>query len=50
VLFVPGDVAAVRPVTGSLGDFRWDLVWLALFSALGLVLVRTSRTIRLAAG
>jgi len=46
VLFVLGGVATVGPVTGSLGDFRGDLVWLVLFSALGLVLVRTSRTIR----
>ena len=46
VLFVLGGVATVGPVTGSLGDFGGDLVWLALFSALGLVLVRTSRTIR----
>ena len=46
VLFVLGGVAAVRPVTGSLNAFRGDLVWLILFSALGLVLVRATRTIR----
>ena len=44
VLIVLGGVAAVRPVTGSLKAFRGDLVWLILFSALGLVLVRATRT------
>jgi cation:H+ antiporter len=50
VLFVLGGVASVRPISGSAATFRLDLVWLVLFSALGLALVRGARSIRRSEG
>jgi cation:H+ antiporter len=50
VLFVLGGVAAIRPVTGSLEAFGFDLASLAVISLLGLLLVRGTRLIRRSEG
>jgi cation:H+ antiporter len=50
VLFVLGGAASIRPVTGSLDSFGFDLIWLGLLSLLGLLLVRGSRLIRRSEG
>jgi cation:H+ antiporter len=50
VLFVLGGVAAVRPISGSIRAFSFDLACLIAVTLIGLLLVRSARFIRRAEG